>query len=251
MDIAVSALISDLRVNPPVIRTGGDNVDQNDISYNKAFPYAATPLNGRTRGVNTGDRANTTTTLTSTPNASAFGQLVTFTATVNSSGGTPTGGDVIFREGANILATVPLGPFGQASIGISTLSVGSHNVTADYIGTASFSDSSSSTTHVVNKANTAITLNSGTNPSIATQSVGFTFNVTSTAGPLSGAVNIFRGTLQIGTAPFSNGVGTFSTSFTISGTYPIKVVYPGNATFNGSESNVVMQVVNPTGGTTP
>jgi hypothetical protein len=48
LDIAVSALISDLRVSPPVIRTAGDNVDQNDIAYNKVFPYAATPLNGRT-----------------------------------------------------------------------------------------------------------------------------------------------------------------------------------------------------------
>ena len=43
----VSAVISDLRTNPPVIRTAGDNVDGNDIAYNKVFPYAATPLNGR------------------------------------------------------------------------------------------------------------------------------------------------------------------------------------------------------------
>lgn len=48
LDIGVSAVISDLRVNPPVIRTAGDNVDANDIAYNKVFPYAATPLNGRT-----------------------------------------------------------------------------------------------------------------------------------------------------------------------------------------------------------
>lgn len=48
LDIAVSALISDLRVNPPIIRgPAGDNVDGNDIAYNKVFPYAATPLNGR------------------------------------------------------------------------------------------------------------------------------------------------------------------------------------------------------------
>ncbi|MFK7742191.1 MAG: DUF4331 domain-containing protein [Planctomycetota bacterium] len=46
-DIGVSAVISDLRVNPPVIRTAGDNVDANDIAYNKVFPYAAPPLNGR------------------------------------------------------------------------------------------------------------------------------------------------------------------------------------------------------------
>ncbi len=48
IDIAVTALISDLRVSPPVIRgPAGDNTDGNDIAYNKVFPYAATPLNGR------------------------------------------------------------------------------------------------------------------------------------------------------------------------------------------------------------
>ncbi len=48
VDIAVTALISDLRVSPPIIRgPAGDNVDRNDIAYNKVFPYAATPLNGR------------------------------------------------------------------------------------------------------------------------------------------------------------------------------------------------------------
>jgi len=48
VDIAVTALISDLRVSPPIIRgPAGDNVDSNDIAYNKVFPYAATPLNGR------------------------------------------------------------------------------------------------------------------------------------------------------------------------------------------------------------
>jgi hypothetical protein len=48
LDIAVTALISDLRVSPPIINgPAGDNVDANDIAYNKVFPYAATPLNGR------------------------------------------------------------------------------------------------------------------------------------------------------------------------------------------------------------
>ena len=47
LDIAVTAAISDLRVNPPIVNVAGDNVDANDIAYNKVFPYAATPLNGR------------------------------------------------------------------------------------------------------------------------------------------------------------------------------------------------------------
>ncbi len=51
VDIAVTAVISDLRTNPLVINgPAGDRVDANDIGYNKVFPYAATPLNGRNHG---------------------------------------------------------------------------------------------------------------------------------------------------------------------------------------------------------
>jgi hypothetical protein len=48
LDIAVTAAISDLRGDPLIINgPAGDGVDGNDIAYNKVFPYAATPLNGR------------------------------------------------------------------------------------------------------------------------------------------------------------------------------------------------------------
>ncbi len=53
VDIAVTAVISDLRdPNNLVVRVadGIDNVSANDIGYNKTFPYAATPLNGRNHG---------------------------------------------------------------------------------------------------------------------------------------------------------------------------------------------------------
>jgi hypothetical protein len=49
VDIAVNALLSDLRVLPPVINTfpPGDGVDANDAVYSKVFPYESTPQNGR------------------------------------------------------------------------------------------------------------------------------------------------------------------------------------------------------------
>ncbi|HEX9783158.1 MAG TPA: DUF4331 domain-containing protein [Opitutaceae bacterium] len=49
VDIAVTAIISDLRTNPLTIRSadGIDNSSSNDSVYNKVFPYAATPHNGR------------------------------------------------------------------------------------------------------------------------------------------------------------------------------------------------------------
>ena len=48
VDIAVTAILSDLRVSPPVIvGPAGDNVDGNSKGLNKVMPYAPTPLNGR------------------------------------------------------------------------------------------------------------------------------------------------------------------------------------------------------------
>jgi Domain of unknown function (DUF4331) len=51
VDIAVTALISDLRTTPPIIRgPAGDNVNANDMAFNKVFPYESTPQNGRRHG---------------------------------------------------------------------------------------------------------------------------------------------------------------------------------------------------------
>jgi hypothetical protein len=51
VDITLSALVSDLRTNGTGgISIIGDNVDHNDVPYNKVFPYAPTPNNGRVHG---------------------------------------------------------------------------------------------------------------------------------------------------------------------------------------------------------
>ena len=50
VDIAITAIISDLRTLPLFIRVadGIDGVSANDIGFNKTFPYEGTPQNGRT-----------------------------------------------------------------------------------------------------------------------------------------------------------------------------------------------------------
>ena len=54
LDIAIIAVLSDLRTSPIVIFGDAsvdiDRVTANDITYNKVMPYAATPLNGRNHG---------------------------------------------------------------------------------------------------------------------------------------------------------------------------------------------------------
>ncbi|HKB90681.1 MAG TPA: hypothetical protein VKC60_09220 [Opitutaceae bacterium] len=48
VNIALSAIVSDLRTNPLTIRSGDvDDIKKNDAVYNKVFPYAGTPFNGR------------------------------------------------------------------------------------------------------------------------------------------------------------------------------------------------------------
>jgi hypothetical protein len=84
----------------------------------------------------------TSTTVTSSPNPSNSGQSVTFTATVTSTGGTPVG-SVTFAEGTTTLASaVAVNASGQAAFSTSTLSVGSHTITAAFTGANGFGTSS-------------------------------------------------------------------------------------------------------------
>lgn len=88
---------------------------------------------------------HTTTTVSSAPNPSVFGQSVTFTATVatNVSGmGIPVG-TVTFKDGAITLGTKSLNN-GSAGFTISTLSTGKHNITVVYGGSSNFLSSTSS-----------------------------------------------------------------------------------------------------------
>ena len=73
--------------------------------------------------------APTTETLTSSQNPSAVGQPVTFTATVSSSAGVPTG-KVKFMRGSTALGTATLSG-GVATLTTTTLPAGSDSITAN------------------------------------------------------------------------------------------------------------------------
>lgn len=89
----------------------------------------------------------TATALTSAPNPSTVGESVTFTATVSSSSGTPTG-KVVFKNGGATLATVPL-TNGVATFSTSALTKGKHKITAGYSGSQGFAPSSGSVIQAV------------------------------------------------------------------------------------------------------
>jgi hypothetical protein len=87
----------------------------------------------------------TTTTLSSSPNPSNFGQAVTFTATVTGQQGfykgAPTG-TVSFYDGTTNIGNSNLNS-GMATLMTSTLAVGTHSMTATYNGDTNFVPSTS------------------------------------------------------------------------------------------------------------
>ena len=101
----------------------------------------------------------TTTALDSSANPSVFGVSVTFTATVTASdpgSGTPTG-TVTFMDGTTLLKTVNLSG-GSASFSTSKLAIGSHSITANYNGSASYATSMDSLTQQVNSSTPSLAM---------------------------------------------------------------------------------------------
>ncbi len=201
------------------------------------------------------NKANTSTSLTSSANPSVFGQSVTFTATVSvtAPGAGSPAGNVNFLDGVTVIGSCTLpaaAPF-TCTFSTAALSVATHSITATYVGNANFNTSTSTVvSQVVNKANTSTSLTSSVNPSVFGQSVTFTATVTVTApgaGSPTGTVNFLDGATVIGScslpaaAPFTC---TFSTAALSVATHSITATYVGNANFNTSTSAPVSQVVN-------
>ncbi len=86
-------------------------------------------------------KATSTSSVTSSVNPSTVGQKVAFTATVTSTTTTPTG-TVKFMDGAKLLGTGTLAK-GKTAFSTSSLSKGSHNITAVYEGTVNITGSTS------------------------------------------------------------------------------------------------------------
>jgi hypothetical protein len=193
------------------------------------------------RSIVSSSTVTTSTSLVSLLNPSTFGASVTFEATV--SGNNPTG-TVTFLDGATTIGTGPVGAGGVASFATSTLSVGSHSITASYAGDAGNAPSTSAAlSQVVDPAPTTTSLGSSLNPSGLGQSVTFTATVTG-VGP-TGIVTFMDGATTLGTGALSGGVATFATSALALGGHSITASYGGDANNTGSTSAPLAQTVLP------
>jgi hypothetical protein len=188
-------------------------------------------------------QAVTTTTVTSSTGTSVFGQAVTLQAALNIVGtgsGSPTG-TVTFMDGAAILGTATL-TNRAASLTISTLVAGTHNITAVYSGDKNFAGSTSGPLNqAVSQANTAAALSSTTSTSVSGQAVIFTATVGITgpgAGTPTGTVTFsVDGVAQAPVSLNASGQARISLAGLGVGTHGVSFTYSGDSNFLGSTSN--------------
>ncbi len=203
--------------------------------------------------IQTVNRASTSTTLVSSVNPSVSGQSVTFTGTVtiNSPGsnaaGNPTGVVTFYDGGVSIgQGTLDGVAPDTATFAISTLSTGTHAITAAYTSgnvNASPSPTSTAITQTVDKASTTTSVTSSADPSVCGQTVTFTAAVSvnspgsSAAANPTGTVTFYDNGVSIGTGALtrkSPDTATFTTSTLSVGTHPITANYGGDTNFAGS-----------------
>jgi YVTN family beta-propeller protein len=199
-----------------------------DINYGEADSTAVSQV------VN---KATSTIALASSLNPSTFGASVTLTATVTS-GAT---GTVTFHEGTTSLGTGNINS-GIATLMTSSLTGGTHPITAEYGGDSNYNGAvSTPVSQIVNLAPSTVALASSPNPSTFGASVTLTATVTTGA---TGTVTFDDGATSLGTGTISSGIATLTTSSLAVGTHSITAQYGGDSNYNGAVSTPVSQTVN-------
>ncbi|WP_342728508.1 Ig-like domain repeat protein [Bradyrhizobium sp. B097] len=186
----------------------------------------------------------TSTVVTSQENPSVVGQTVTLVATVTVTGPFVPGGTVDFFDGITHLGSSFVGA-GAAIFDISSLTLGSHTITATYNGdtNGNLVSTSPPMTQIVILAPTTTSLVSSANPSAPGQSVTFTATVSGSGSP-TGTVQFKDGAANLGAVALAGGVATFTTSSLATGSHTITAVYSGDSNNTASMSAALTQTVN-------
>jgi hypothetical protein len=187
-----------------------------------------------------GDGGVVTSTSVAGASPSVFGQVVTFTATVN---GTPTPTGTVDFKDATHSTTLCSGVAlvgGSASCPYSSLSVGSNTVEADYNPDAGFDSSSDSTTQVVDPADVDLTL---LPPAKAATAVGETYTVKWLFSIVIPGDGVPSGNLTVGDGTDSCSVdilvGQCDLRSTTAGPKHLTAGYAGDSEFSPATSSAV------------
>ena len=221
-------------------------------TYVDTLTYSSNTLNvagaqnvDRETGVGTAPAMSMTTLAVSASTVMA-GQPVILTATVTSATATPTG-SVNFLDGTTLVGTAPLSgsSTGSATAQFSSmLAVGSHTLTAMYVGNGTLpaSVSGAQTVTVTQATSSTLLMASPTSlPTAQPETLTATI-VTGTTPVATGTVTFFDGTTQVGavtlTATATGGTATLQLPSLAVGAHAFTARYSGDANFVASASGV-------------
>ena len=176
-----------------------------------------------------------------------YGQSVTLTASVraaNSGDGSPSG-EVDFRD---VTTGVDFGSAsvtnGVATLVTSSLAVGSHSITANYVGDSSFAFSIGTLTETVQPDSTTTAPSASASSANLGQTVTFSAAVSANApgsGTPTGTVDFFDTTTNVDLTPggvaLVSGMASFATTSLAAGPHTIRATYSGDGNFLSSSGN--------------
>jgi hypothetical protein len=201
-------------------------------------------------------QASTTETLSASPNQAQYGQSVTFTAASQSSTNASATGTVTFYDGSTTLGTANVAN-NSATLSVSSLSVGTHNISAQYSGSSNFTSSSATMTETIVACSTTATLTAGISPSIYGQYINMTVNLTPAYGTLPvgggialGQVSFYDGTTLLGTQTITQWPAGLAVQTLKVGTHTLTAQWLGSTNFAPSTSNATTQAVTQSTSTT-
>ncbi|MEA2570731.1 MAG: large repetitive protein [Acidobacteriota bacterium] len=201
--------------------------------------YAASTSNTVTQVV---DLATTTTAVQASPNPANTGASVTITATVTSGFAGTIGGTADFYDGATKLNVSPVAVAGgAAAYSTSSLTAGSHSITAQYLGDSTYAASVSPATSLSIRNITTTTLGRTPNPARVGNNVVFTATVT--PGSATGTVDLIEGATTIASGAVTAGVATINVSILGVGSHSITAHYNGDAANAPSNSSAVIEAI--------
>jgi trimeric autotransporter adhesin len=133
---------------------------------------------------------------------------------------------------------------GVASLSTSSLGLGSHSLTARYVGTFNFMASTSGAVADVVLEKTKTTLSSSSNLAVYGSVVTFTATVMPLiSGAPGGNVQFFSGTTSLGIVGLSGRSASLSTTALAEGRDSITAVYLGSTTYATSTSRALSEKI--------
>jgi hypothetical protein len=172
----------------------------------------------------------TTTTLTPSVSSVTAGRVLTLTANVSSSAGTPIGGATFF-DGSTALGSLTLDSSGSAAFSTDSLAAGTHSITAQYAANGIYAGSlTAASTVTVTAPNAALAPTFASIVSVLPAGAGSTAVSVQVIGANGGSVSLIADGRLVGSQSLSaSGSTVIPAVLSGSGVHVLSVSYGGSA----------------------